>query len=154
MIPTLIRIGLVLVSGASLFFLPKKSFYKYLPVTIFTTLLCLGVCALSIPYKFWIVKGNKTTTIFTDLCYVFGSFFAGTLWIFHLTFEKFKRYVALNFIMNMLLAFPLNYVFEKLKVYKLVNFKSKHIFFTYFSFSFIIYGFQLLIEKCVPYYNR
>jgi hypothetical protein len=154
MVPAIIRIGLVLISGASLIFLPKKSFYKYLPVTAFTSVLVLSVCALSIPYKFWAVKGNKTTLILTDLCYVFGSFFAGTLWIFHLTFGKFQRYVAINFLMDMILAFPLNYVFQKLEVYKLVNWKSKHIFLTYFSFSFIIYGFQLLLEKCVPYYKR
>lgn len=148
MVPTLIRLGVVLISGVSLIFLPKKSFYKYLPVTIFTNVLVLSVCALSIPYKFWVVKGNKTTKVLNDVSYVFGSFFAVTLWIFHLSFGNFKRYVAVNFLMNMLLAFPLNYVFQKLKVYKLVNFKSKHIFLTYFGFSFIIYGFQLLLNKC------
>ena|SRR5436309_6182619 len=154
MVPVLIRLGLVLISGGSLIFLPKKSFYKYLPVTIFTSALVLSVCALSIPYKFWVVKGNKTTKVFNDFVYVFGSFFAGTLWIFHLTFGKFKQFVGINLLMDFLLAYPLNYVFQKLKVYKLVNFKSKHIFLTYFSFSFIIYGFQLLLEKCVPYYKR
>jgi hypothetical protein len=154
MIPSLIRLGLVLISGLSLIFLPKKSLYKYLPVTVFTSTLVLIVCALSVPYKFWVVKGSKTTKVLNDLAYVFGSFFAGTLWIFHLTFGKFKRFVGINLFMDFLLAYPLNYVFQKLKVYKLVNFKSKHIFLTYFSFSFIIYGFQLLLEKCVPYYKR
>jgi hypothetical protein len=154
MVPGLIRIGLVLISGLSLIFLPKKSLFKYLPVTAFTSVLVLSVCALSIPYKFWVVKGNKTTLILTDLAYVFGSFFAGTLWIFHLTYGKFKRFLGLNLLMDFLLAYPLNYVFQKLKVYKLVNWKSKHIFLTYFSFSFIIYGFQFLLEKCVPYYKR
>lgn len=154
MVPALIRLGMVLISGGSLIFLPKKSFYKYLPVTIFTSVLVLIVCALSIPYKFWVVKGNKTTKVLNDLAYVFGSFFAVTLWIFHFTFGKFKQFVGINLLMDFLLAYPINYVFQKLKVYKLVNFKSKHIFLTYFSFSFIIYGFQLLLEKCVPYYKR
>ena len=154
MIPHLLRIGMFLTSCISLIFLPKKSFYKYLPVSIFTSVLVLSVCALSIPYKLWVIKGNKTTKILNDLSFVFGSFFAGTMWIFHLTFGKFKQYFALNLLMNLFLSYPLSYVFQKLRVYRLVSFKSKHVFLTYFGFSFIIYGFQLLLNKCVPYYKR
>ena len=153
MVPQFIRLGLFLTSWVSLIFLPKRSFRKYLPVSVFTSVLVLIVCALSISYKFWVVKGSKTTRVLNDLSFVYGSFFAGTMWIFHLTFGKFKQYVALNLFMNVLLSYPLSYIFQKLKVYKLVNFKSKHIFLTYFGFSFIIYGFQLLLNK-FPYYKR
>ncbi|MDQ0254543.1 hypothetical protein J2S74_001922 [Evansella vedderi] len=154
MTPTLIRLATVLISWISLIFLPRKSFYKYLPVSIFTSVLVLIVCALSIPYKFWVIKGNKTTKILNDLSFVFGSFFAGTLWIFHLTFGKFKQYVALNLIANILLSYPLSYIFQKFKVYKLVNFKSKHVFLTYFSFSFLIYGYQMLLNRCFSFYSK
>lgn len=154
MVPALIRLGVVFISWTSFVFLPKRSFNRYLPVSIFTSVLVLMICALSIPYKFWVIRGNKTTRLLNDLSFVFGPFFAGTLWVFHLTFGKFKKYVGLNLIMNALLSFPLSYLFQKLKVYKLVNFKSTYVFLTYFGFSFIIYRYQLLLEKCFPYHKR
>lgn len=79
MLQTFIRIGSVITSLSSLVFLPKKTVYKYLPVSIFASLLVLIICALSIPYKFWTVKGNMTNRIFNDLGFVFGPFFAGTM---------------------------------------------------------------------------
>ena len=35
------RIGLILISWMTVIFLPKKSFFKYLPVTLFSSLIIL-----------------------------------------------------------------------------------------------------------------
>lgn len=153
MVPLFVRLGMFTTSCLSLFFLPKKSFYKYLPVSLFTSTLVLGVCALSISKKLWVIKGNKTTRILNDLSFVFGAFFAGTMWIFHFTYGKFRNYITLNLFMNLLLSYPLSYLFQKLKIFKYENMKGKQIFLTYFGFSFIIYGYQLLLDKCAPYFK-
>ncbi|MED3561676.1 hypothetical protein [Bacillus xiapuensis] len=51
MAANLIRIGLLLISWTSLIFLPKKSFHKFLPVTLFSSALVLIVYAVNIQFE-------------------------------------------------------------------------------------------------------
>lgn len=147
MVSNLIRIGLIIISWISIIFLPKSAFRRYLPVSIFCSLLVIIGCFLSYRYRWWKVKGGIAELIFMDLSFTFGPFFAGTMWIFYLTFGKFKRYVLLNGIFNFLLSYPFTHFFQKYNVYKLVNFKRIHLFSFYYGFAFIIYGYQMLIER-------
>lgn len=144
----LIRLGLFIVSWLSVIFLPKKSFLRYLPVANFAATLILITSKLAVPLKLWTVEGDKPNEkIYNDLSFIFGPFFIGTLWIFHLTFGKFRLYFILNLILDFFLAFPMCYVFQKLKVFKLVNFKPIYIFVTHTLFAFFLYGYQLVINK-------
>ena len=43
------RIGLILISWATVIFLPKKSFFKYLPVSLFSSLIILTEYLLGSP---------------------------------------------------------------------------------------------------------
>lgn len=147
MVSNLIRPGLIIISWISLIFLPKNAIRRYLPVSIFCSLLVSIGCFLSYRYRWWKGKGGIRDLIFLDLSFIFGPFFAGTLWIFHLTFGHFMRYVLLNAVMNLLLSYPLTTLFQKYKVYQLVNLKRSQLFTFYFGFAFIIYGYQLLIER-------
>ncbi|WP_102347789.1 hypothetical protein [Bacillus sp. Marseille-P3661] len=147
MTPIIIRLVLVITSWASLLLLPRRSFAKFLPVTLFTSLLVLFLSALSLRYHFWVVKGGLKGKLATDLSFIFGPFFAGSLWVFHFTFGRFKRYIIANAAMNLFLAYPANKIFQKLNVYKLVNFKSIHVFLTYIGYAVIIYGYQLLLDQ-------
>lgn len=142
-----IRIGLIIFSWLSLIFLPKKSWDRYLPVSIFTSLLVLSFCILSMHFKWWVVKGGIIQRAFNDLSFIVGPFFAGTLWIFHFTFGKFKRYLLLNAVMDGLLAFPLNYLFQKVKMYQFINFRPLYLFIVHTFFAFIMYGYQLLVNR-------
>src|SRR5947199_5011048 len=107
MVPNLIRIGLLIVSWISIIFLPKSAFRKYLPVSIFCSLLVICGCLLSYRYRWWKVKGGIAELIFMDSSFIFGPFFVGTIWIFHLSYGKFKRYILLNLISNLSLSYPL-----------------------------------------------
>ena len=147
MTPTFIRFGQMVIAWSSIIFLPKKSFIKYLPTAFVAALLVMIVSSLAIPLNFWRVNGGIRTKIFNDFSFTFGPFFIGTIWIFHLTYRKFSLYFLLNIIMNTLLAFPLSTLYQKLKVYKLNNFKSIHVFFTYIIFSLILYGYQVTVDK-------
>lgn len=147
MSPTFIRIGLLVLSWTSALFLPKKSFMKYSPVAILASLLVLIESFLAIPLKWWRVKGGIKTKIFNDLSFILGPFFVGTIWIFRITYGKFWLYLLLNIFIDAFLSYPMNSIFQKLKVYKLINFKSKHIFFTSITYAIIIYCYQLFIDK-------
>jgi hypothetical protein len=142
-----IKIGLFILAWSTVFFLPKESIKKYMPASTFVTVLILIQCMLSVPFKWWTVKGSLINRIFTELCFVLGPFFVGTLWIFRLTFGKFWLYMIVNGIVNALFAFPMNAIFEKLKVYKLINWKPKTIFYVYITYAAIIYGYQKFINR-------
>ena len=107
MAANLIRIGLLIISWISILFLPKSAFRKYLPVSIFCSLLVICGCLLSYRYRWWKVKGGITELIFMDSSFIFGPFFAGTMWVFHLSFGQFKRYTLLNLFMNLCFSYPL-----------------------------------------------
>ncbi|WP_066303522.1 hypothetical protein [Bacillus sp. FJAT-29814] len=147
MFVSFIRFGLFLIPWLSVFFIPKNEFKKYMPVATFGSLLALVQSILSVPFKWWTVKGGLLNKAFNDFGFIFGPFFIGTIWIFKLTYGKPWLYSLANLLMDVFLAFPANWLFQKLKVYKLVNFKPKHIFYTSICFALVIYGYQSFITR-------
>ena len=66
------RIGLILISWITVIFLPKKSFFKYLPVTLFSSLIILTEYLLGGPRNWWKVKGGAKTIANNGLTFIFG----------------------------------------------------------------------------------
>ncbi|MGM0903084.1 MAG: hypothetical protein ACQEXB_18545 [Bacillota bacterium] len=147
MLVTIIRTGLFLFPWLTTFFIPKNVFKKYTPVATFASLLVVIESMLSVPFKWWTVKGGLLNKVFNDLSFILGPFFIGTIWIFRFTFGKFWMYLLTNTLMDLFLAYPVNWLMQKLKVYKLENFKPKHIFYISICFALVIYGFQLFITR-------
>jgi hypothetical protein len=52
-----------------------------------------------------------------------------------------------NLLMDSIFSFPLSYLYQKLKLFRLVKFRPKHIFLFFISFSLIIYGFEYLKKR-------
>jgi hypothetical protein len=147
MFATIIRTVLFLFPWLTAYFIPKNVFKKYTPVATFASLLVIIESMLSVPFKWWTVKGGLLSKVINDLSFILGPFFVGTIWIFRFTFGKFWMYLLTNTLMDLFLAYPVNWLLQKLKVYKLVNFKPKHIFFTAICYALVIYGFQLFITR-------
>lgn len=143
-----IRIGLLVISwGSIILFYDKKSLRKFAPVATLATMFLLIQSMLAIPFKWWTASGGVKNKIFNDLSFILGPFITGTLWIFRFTYGKFGLYMLLNTIMDYLLAYPLNALFEKWNVYKLVKMKPKHIFITSMVYAVTIYLYQNFISK-------
>ncbi|WP_160725797.1 hypothetical protein [Bacillus sp. USDA818B3_A] len=147
MLPAIIRTVLFLIPWLTAYFIPKNIFKKYTPVATFASLIVIIESMLSVPFKWWTVKGGLLSKIINDWSLILGPFFVGTIWIFRFTFGKFWMYLLTNTLMDLFLAYPVNWLLQKLKVYKLVNFKPKHIFFTGICYALVIYGFQLFITR-------
>lgn len=144
------RIGLILISWGTVFFLPKKSFFKYLPVTLFSSIIILTEYLLGAPRNWWKAKGGIKTIANNGLAFAFGPYFIGSLWIFRLTYGRFWLYTLLNLILDWILAYPLNTFFEKINLYKLKKIKPVHLFLFSLGYSFVNYGFQLILDKNQP----
>jgi hypothetical protein len=130
-----------------IFFLPRKSLKRFLPVTLFCSCILLIESLLNFVFKWWKVKGGTKYTVFDALAFIFGPFFTINLWVFHFTYGKFSLYAVCNLIMDLLFAYPLNAFFQKIGHYKLKKFNSTIIFLISYSLALLNYGFQMVIEK-------
>ncbi|RKQ33975.1 hypothetical protein [Oceanobacillus halophilus] len=151
--PHIIRIGLIVISWLTAIFLSKQTFRKYLPLSIFSSLLVICFCFISHKYKWWKVRGGIAELTFMDLSFILGPFFVGTMWAFRASPHNFKRYLLINLFANFMFSYPLTAFFEKHNVYKLVNFKRIHLFVFYYLISITVYGYHYLIEKSNSFVN-
>ncbi|UJL46197.1 hypothetical protein KFZ58_17870 [Virgibacillus sp. NKC19-16] len=126
-------------------FLPKYSFKKYLPVTIFCSCILLIQSFLNPIFKWWDVKGGVKYRVFDDLAFIFGPFFTINLWVFHFTYGKLPLYALSNFILDLVYAYPLHSLFQKIGHYKSKKITSKVLFIKTYSLAFLNYGFQKFI---------
>ncbi len=148
LIANFFRIGNAVVLWAIvIIFLPKQSFKKYFPVTLFCSCILLIQTLLNLHFKWWKVKGGTKYMIFDALAFILGPFFTMNLWVFHFTYGKFSLYALCNLIMDLVFAYPLNAFFQKIGHYKLKKFNSTIIFLISYSLSLLNYGFQKFIEK-------
>lgn len=150
MLKLIIRILILSVSWASIFFIPKKSFFKFLPVTLFSTIFLLVETLLSVKFNWWKVKGGVHGRINSAFTFIFGPYFVGNIIIFHYTYKKFWLYALLNGITDLLLAYPLNHFFEKLGFYKLKKVNQTFLFLSAYLYAMLNYGFQKILDKNYP----
>ncbi len=150
--PNIVRIILLVAPWLSISLIPKRSFKQFLPVTLFASTLVAGLCALAVPYKWWVVEGGLKNKLLNDGSFILGPFFVGTIWIFHFTFGNFKRYLLINLLIDLFFSYPLNWIFQRMRLYKLVHFTPKHIFSIFTLFAFIIYGYKLLLSRLKIFY--
>ncbi|MCM3600997.1 hypothetical protein M3175_09665 [Robertmurraya korlensis] len=128
-------------------FLPKQSFKKYLPVTLFCSCILLVETLLNLIFKWWKVKGGTKYMVFDALSFIFGAFFTTNLWVLHFTYGRFILYAGLNLIIDLIFAYPLSSFFQKIGHYKFKKFNSKIIFVISYSLALLNYGFQTYIQK-------
>ncbi|PLS06680.1 hypothetical protein CVD27_07060 [Neobacillus cucumis] len=153
MLTFIIRLSM-LMSWSTIFFVPKKSIKKYMPVTILTSLITVTVTFVGIHYRFWAVKGSERKRLWNLLSIILGPFPVGCLWIFHLTFGKFKLYLLANLINNLIYAIGIIPFLEKANFIKYVKFSRIHHVIVAMIYSTIIYGYQLIYTKPNSKYLR
>ncbi|MFH5779086.1 hypothetical protein [Heyndrickxia oleronia] len=145
MITALIRMGSLL-AWSTAFFIPKKSLKKYLPVTIFSTLITVTVSFIGHHYNFWGLRGSSRKRMW-NLLSIIAYFSIGCLWIFHLTFGKLKLYLLINLLNNFVYAYLVIPLFEKLNFITYVKFKKIHHVIVAMIYSLLIYGYQLIYKN-------
>ena len=147
MLLNLFRIGMVFLSWSSLLLYPKRSFKRFLPVTLFITSLVSILLILSNPFKLWRVTGGLGSKIINDLSFTFGPFIAANLWVFRLAYGNIWQYLGVNFVMDFILAFPLSSLFRKMNIYKLERLQPLYFFSIIYSFSILGYAFQYFFKE-------
>ncbi|NEY73831.1 hypothetical protein G4D63_19120 [Bacillus mesophilus] len=145
--PNIVRLLLIIFPWISVVFLPKKSFGKFMPIAFISSFLVAGMCAMAVPLKWWKIKGGWKGKVINDLSFILGPFFVGTIWVFHLTYGNFKRYLFINSVLDLSFSFLLSNLFQRMKLFRLVHFKPWQIFVFFMSFALFIYGLQRIIDR-------
>ena len=121
------------------------SFKRYLPTSIFSSLLIALISELSKSFNWWKVKKPLVPALATDITFVFGLFLPLDLWIFKLTYNKLWLYVIANIISDYLFAYPLTTLAEKFHIYKMKKMKRYHLFFLSLFVALLNYLYQRFI---------
>lgn len=134
----------------TIIFLPKQSFKKFLPVTLFCSLILVIQSFLNPIFKWWKVKGGYKFMVFDSLAFILGPFFTINMWVFHFTNKKFPLYAIANLIMDIIFAYFMNPLLQKLGHYKLKKYTPTIIFVIFYALSLINYAFQKIFERSIP----
>lgn len=86
-----------------------------------------------------------------DLPFVFGMYFITTLWVFKLSYGDFKKYFALNALIDLLLAFPIAKFYDKTGAFKLQKMSNFLFYLIVLSLAVIIYIYQFSLEKVIQW---
>lgn len=147
MLHNIFRILMVVFSWASLLLYPRRSFKRFLPVTLFVTAMVSILLLLSKPYRLWKVTGGLGTKLLNDLSFTFGPFFAANLWVFKLAYGNIWQYLGVNLVMDFILAYPVSAIFRKMNIYRLEKLQPLYFFSTIYSFAILAYGFQYFFRE-------
>lgn len=146
MLKNLIRIFLTVSSILAAWYLPKKSFVKYLPVTLFSSSILLAEMFYLTIHKLWKAKGGPGVMTCNTSVLVVGPYFFANLWVFHLAKGKFLPYALINIIADYIYAFPIISLFNKLNFFKL-KISQTAFYVMIVSNAFVNYIFQKFYEK-------
>ncbi|RKD25820.1 hypothetical protein BEP19_02470 [Ammoniphilus oxalaticus] len=141
-----IRVILVLGSLLVAWRLPKKSFVKYLPVTLFSTAALFAQIYYLTVHKLWKSKGGISVMVCNTLVLIVGPFFFANLLVFHLAKGRFLLYALINIVADFIYAFPIMALFKKLGFFK-IKLSSKVFYLIIVTNAFINYIFQKFYEQ-------
>ncbi len=122
---------------------------RFLPATTFVNLIIALFSVVADRKRFWKIKNPIFPYTAVDYSYLLGLFFVTTIWVFKLTYGNFKKYLALNIVLDYLLSFPIAKFFTKVGVFEFKKLRPIHFFSFSVFLAIIIYWYQYLIEKVI-----
>ncbi len=132
----------------TLFFTNSINRKKYMPVTIFTSLLMTIIFQIAYTYKWWTIQEQIVPWGYMiDVSFAYGIFTVGTFWIFSYTSHNFILYVIVNFIADSFMAYIALPLLGVLGIAKYENISPTQYLFVMFALSFIIYGYHQWQKK-------
>ncbi|MED4029560.1 hypothetical protein P4672_25300 [Priestia megaterium] len=141
-------LAMIIIPWLTVPFMGKKSFLRFLPVASFINLF-LSLFSLTANKKKWWVNKNPLSPGSVDFSYILGPYYVATLWIFKLTYGNFPKYLITNMMLDLVNAFPLGSIWEKVGIFKFQKMKHVTWYFICVGLSVFIYRFQYLVEQSI-----
>jgi hypothetical protein len=129
-------------------FLGVKTFRRFLPSSIFMSLYLIAEGRFAEKKKWWWFPFTVKPNVLGEMPLIIGPFLVGSLWILKYTYGKFKLYLLINIIVDSLFTYLGLNLFKKIGYVSLVRLTKFQLSFVFLIKTFILYGFQVLYEKC------
>ncbi|WP_078544604.1 hypothetical protein [Litchfieldia alkalitelluris] len=143
----LINIALVLLSWLTLPLLGKRNIKRFFPASILVVILEFFSVLIGRKQKWWVFYKKPNSMISGELPFIVGPFIVGSMWILKFTYGNFKKFIALNAVIDLIFAYPTVKILEKNKVSTLVRLNHVQFFLYIFYKAFFLYGFQYIFDK-------
>ncbi|MCA1064268.1 hypothetical protein QTG56_03505 [Rossellomorea sp. AcN35-11] len=137
---------LMLLSWVFLFLAGKESIKKYLPASIFMSILVYCENVIAEKKKWWMITTKLVPKANGILPFVIGVFLSGSVWILKLTYSNFYLYVVVNLLVDAFFTYPFYSIFKKMGVWRMVRMKQYQLSMLFFIKSILMYAFQKYIS--------
>lgn len=134
-------------SWFSLAFIGTESIKRFLPASFFMAIVVKVVNIIAKKRKWWWWYKTIHPSVSGEFPFVWGSFFAGSLWILKNTYGNLLRYLGLNLITHLFFTYILEPFLQKTGIASLVRMKKIQLMYVFSVLSFLLYGFQFVKEK-------
>ncbi len=131
----------------SLQLLGKKAIQRFYPGALFIFFLVLVESIFVKKRVWWRFFEKLLPNVMGELPFLFGPLFVGALWILKFSFGNFLRYIILNVVTNLLIAYPGMSILRKMGIVSLVRLKHYQMGVLLMAQSVLMYIVQIVAEK-------
>lgn len=135
----------MLISWVFLFLAGKESLKRYLPASIFMSLLVYIENVVAERIKWWTITTKLFPNVNGIMPFVVGVFLSGSVWILKFSYKNFFLYVFVNLLVDSFFTYPFYSMFKKFGVWRLTNLKQYQLSALFFVKSLLMYAFQKYI---------
>jgi hypothetical protein len=136
---------LMLISWVFLLLAGRETLKKYLPASMFMSLLVYGENVLAERIKWWTISTKLFPRVNGIMPFVIGVFLTGSVWILKFTYKNIYLYLFVNILVDSFFSYPFYSLFKKLGVWKLIHIKQYQLSVLFFVKSLLMYAFQKYI---------
>lgn len=133
-------------------FAGKASLKRFLPASLFMAIIVRMVNFIAKRRKWWWWYEKIHPSVSGSFPFVWGSFLIGSLWIMKFTYGNFLKYMGLNLIADLTFTYVVEPYLQKFGIASLVRMKKIQLMYVFTVLAFLLYGFQLFIERV--FYKR
>ncbi|MCM3456671.1 hypothetical protein M3685_22485 [Heyndrickxia oleronia] len=129
-------------------FLGRSTFKRFYPSVLFICSIVLLESIVAYKRVWWWFYNKIMPKPISDMFLIIaGPFFVGSLWILKFTYGKFKRYLAINFIIDTIFVYIIINLFKKIGYGSLVRIKRYQFLSLFLLKAILLYMFQFVREK-------
>ncbi|GKU82938.1 hypothetical protein [Niallia sp. NCCP-28] len=143
----LLLVLMMILSWFSVPLLGKGVFKRFLPASLFMSLIVRIVNYIAKKQKWWWWYETLHPRLSGVIPFMLGPFLVGSLWILKWTYSKFFRYMILNLIVDSMFTYVLVYYLQKLGIASLVRMKKIGLMYVFTILALLLYSFQFVKEK-------
>ncbi|NLP49279.1 hypothetical protein [Bacillus sp. RO1] len=147
--PVLVLWIMVFISILTLPFLGWKHFKRFLPGTLFMSILIALESIVAEKYKWWAIYKKIPPYFVNEFAFIVGPFFAGSLWILRLTYGRIYLYFLLNAFVDAIFMYPVFTFFKSIGIFEMKKMKRHQLFGLFLIKALLMYRFQAMWEKYV-----